>query len=195
MSKYDADVVSGTAKKLKTKRKSKMKVIKAKDTLDKLYREAFKEPCYDSERCLNKYRHTYDPEKDRRPSIDKGYEGDVESGGRRKTRRRRRKKSTKSRGKSRRKRGAVRTKHNTPKVFDTKTMKVIPNPHFKKPSQITLSVQGQQVIFHPREVEQQRKMLTQFKKLSPKSNKGGRRKKRTRRRRKKRRKSRRSKRR
>ena len=97
------------------------------------------------------------------------------TGGRR-TRRRRRKKSTKRRGKrrgkSRRKRGAVRTKHNTPKVFDPKTMKVIPNPHFKKlkkPSPITLSVQGQRVTFHPREVEQQRKMLTQLKKLSPQS--------------------------
>ena len=119
-------------------------------------------------------------------------------GGRR-TRRIRRKKRTRRRGKSRRKRGAVRTKHNTPKVFDPKTMKVIPNPHFKKPkkpSPITLSVQGQRVTFHPREVEQQRKMLTQLKKLSPQSsskafqlgsfnpqsNKGGRRKKGTRRR-------------
>ena len=102
MSTYIADVASGTAKMLKTEKKSKMKKNKAKDTLDKLYREAFKEPCYDSERCLNKYRHTYDPEKDRRPSFDKGYEGDVESGGRRKTRRGRRKKSTRRRGKSRR---------------------------------------------------------------------------------------------
>jgi len=93
LKKYNA------AKRLKTEKKSKMKVDKAKDTLDKLYREAFKEPCYDSERCLNKYRHTYDPEKDRRPSFDKGYEGDIESGGRRKTRRRRRKKHTRRRGK------------------------------------------------------------------------------------------------
>ena len=99
----------------------------------------------------------------------------------------------------RRKRGAVRTKHNTPKVFDPKTMKVIPNPHYKKPkkpSPITLNVQGQQVPFSPKEVEQQRKMLTQLKKLSPASsskafqlgsfnpqtNKGGRRKKGTKRR-------------
>ena len=103
MSNYLTDVASGTAKRLKTKKKSKMKVNKAKDILDKLYREAFKEPCYDSERCLNKYRHTYDPGKDRRPSFDKGYEGDVESGGRRKTRRRRRKKRTRRRRKSRRK--------------------------------------------------------------------------------------------
>lgn len=80
-------------------------------------------------------------------------------------------------------------------------MKVIPNPHYKKPkkpSPITLNVQGQQVTFQPREVDQQRKMLTQLKKLSPASrskafqlgsfnpqkNKGGRRKKRTRKRRK-----------
>ena len=101
----------------------------------------------------------------------------------------------------RRKRGAVRTKHNTPKAFDLKTMKVIPNPHYKKPkkpSPITLNVQGQQVTFQPREVDQQRKMLTQLKKLSPASssksfqlgsfnpqtNKGGRRKKSTRKRRK-----------
>ena len=102
MSKYLEDVASGTANRLKTEKKSKKKVNKAKDTLDKLYREAFKEPCYDSERCLNKYRHTYDPEKDRRPSFDKGYEGDVESGGRRKKRTRRRKPRGKPRGKSRR---------------------------------------------------------------------------------------------
>ena len=104
----------------------------------------------------------------------------------------------------RRKRGAVRTKHNTPKAFDLKTMKVIPNPHYKKPkkpSPITLNVQGQQVTFQPSEVEQQRKMLTQLKKLSPASsskafqlgsfnpqtNKGGRRKKSTKRKRKSRR--------
>ena len=115
------------------------------------------------------------------------------------TRRRRRKKRTRRRGKSRRKRGAVRTKHNTPKVFDPTTMKVIPNPHFKKPkkpAKMTLNVQGQQVPFSQKEVEQQRKMLTQLKKLSPQSsskafklgsfnpqsNKGGRRKKGTRRR-------------
>ena len=92
-------------------------------------------------------------------------------GGKR-TRRRRRKKRTRRRGKSRRKRGAVRTKHNTPKVFDPKTMTVIPNPHFKKPkkpSPITLNVQGHQVPFSQEEVEQQRKMLTQLKKLSPQS--------------------------
>ena len=115
---------------------------------------------------------------------------DDEEGTGRRTRRRRRKKRTRRRGK----RGAVRTKHNTPKAFDLKTMKVIPNPHYKKPkkpSPITLNVQGQQVTFQPREVEQQRKMLTQLKKLSPASrskafqlgsfnpqkNKGGRRKK------------------
>ena len=102
-SKYNTDVASGTAKSLKTKKKRKMKVNEAKDVLDKLYHEAFKEPCYDSERCKNKYRHTYDPEKDRRPSIDKGYEGDIDGGGRRKTRRRRRKKRTRRRRKSRRK--------------------------------------------------------------------------------------------
>ena len=83
-------------------------------------------------------------------------------------------------------------------------MKVIPNPHYKKPkkpSPITLNVQGQQVTFQPREVAQQRKMLTQLKKLSPASssksfqlgsfnpqtNKGGRRKKSTKRKRKSRR--------
>lgn len=126
----------------------------------------------------------------------------MSSGRRKRTQRRRRKKRTRRRGKSRRKRGAVRTKHNTPKVFDPKTMKVIPNPHFKKPKKppsITLSVQGQQVPFSSKEVAQQRKMLTQLKKLSPQSsskafklglfnpqsNKGGRRKKGTKRRRKK----------
>ena len=138
----------------------------------------------------------YDKEQDKR--LDKleerldalGSPGEeAPTAGGRRTRRRRRKKRTRRRGKSRRKRGAVRTKHNTPKVFDPKTMKVIPNPHFKKPkkpSPITLSVQGQRVTFHPREVEQQRKMLTQLKKLSP-TNKGGRRKKSTKRRRKSRR--------
>ena len=116
-------------------------------------------------------------------------------GGGRRTRRRRRKKRTRRRGK----RGAVRTKHNTPKAFDLKTMKVIPNPHYKKPkkpSPITLNVQGQQVPFSSQEVAKQRKMLTQLKKLSPASsskafqlgsfnpqtNKGGRRKKSTKRR-------------
>ena len=32
------------------------------------------------------------------------------------------------------KRGAVE-QHNTPKAFDLKTMKVIPNPHYKKPKE------------------------------------------------------------
>ena len=96
-----------------------------------------------------------------------------------------------------------RTKHNTSKAYDRLTLKLIHNPHIKKqnkPSPITLSVQGQQVTFQPKEVEQQRRMLTQLKKLSPQSRskafklgsfnpqsdkKGGRRKKGTKRRRKK----------
>ena len=100
-------------------------------------------------------------------------------GGRR-TRRRRRKKRT-------RRKGGARTKKNTPFFTDRKTFKKVINPSFvkSKPQPVTLNITGVgPVTFDPKEVAQQRRMMTQHKKLSPtgRKNRGGRRKKRTRRR-------------
>ena len=100
-------------------------------------------------------------------------------GGRR-TRRRRRKKRT-------RRKGGARTKKNTKYFTDPKTLKKVINPSFvkSKPQPVTLNITGVgPVTFDPKEVAQQRRMMTQHKKLSPtgRKNRGGRRKKRTRRR-------------
>ena len=85
---------------------------------------------------------------------------------------------------------------NTKYFTDPKTLKKVINPSFvkSKPQPVTLNITGVgPVTFDPKEVAQQRRMMTQHKKLSPKGrkNRGGRRKKRTRRRRKSKRKSRR----
>ena len=93
------------------------------------------------------------------------------------TRRRRRKKRT-------RRKGGARTKKNTKYFTDPKTLKKVINPSFV-PQPVTLNISGLgPVTFDPKEVAQQRRMMTQHKKLSPtgRKNRGGRRKKRTRRR-------------
>ena len=102
-------------------------------------------------------------------------------GGRR-TQSRRRKKST-------RRKGGARTKKNTPFFTDPKTFKKVINPSFvkSKPQPVTLNITGVgPVTFDPKEVAQQRRMMTQHKNLSPtwRKNRGGRRKKRTKKRRK-----------
>jgi hypothetical protein len=100
----------------------------------------------------------------------------MSSGRRKRTQRIRRKKRTRRRGKSRRKRGAVRTKHNTQFAYDTKSMTVIPNPYYKKPSPVPRVVKLEGVSL-PIDTIKQSKLKSTYKRL----NTGGRRKKRTRR--------------